>query len=108
VSADVKQFDIVANPFPRSRERQPYLVVLQTDLLLRTLETVVVAPLEIAREGEFAEKLNPKVQVGDQSFALMTQELVAVRKNVLGKAEGSLAHDRDAIIAALDLLFTGF
>jgi len=24
----MKRFDVVANPFPRSRERQPYLVCL--------------------------------------------------------------------------------
>jgi hypothetical protein len=40
------QFDVVANPFPRSRERQPYLVALQSDLLSRNLDTVVVAPLD--------------------------------------------------------------
>jgi hypothetical protein len=31
----MKQFDIVANPFPRSRERQPFLVALQSDLMVR-------------------------------------------------------------------------
>ena len=44
----MKQFDIFANPFPRSRERQPFLVALQSDLLAQSLDTVVVAPLETA------------------------------------------------------------
>ena len=44
----MNQFDVVANPFPRSRERQPFLVALQSDLLTRNLDTVVVAPLEPA------------------------------------------------------------
>ena len=39
---------------------------------------------------------------------LVTQELVTVRRSVLGDARGSIAGARDAIIAALDLLFTGF
>jgi hypothetical protein len=39
---------------------------------------------------------------------LIAQELVAVRKSVLGTVCGSLCHERDHIIAALDLLFTGF
>jgi len=33
----LKQFDIHANPFPRSRDRQPYLASLQSDLLARSL-----------------------------------------------------------------------
>jgi hypothetical protein len=33
---------------------------------------------------------------------------VTVRKSVLGKPRGSIAGARDAVIAALELLFTGF
>ncbi|MBV9968921.1 MAG: CcdB family protein, partial [Xanthobacteraceae bacterium] len=54
------------------------------------------------------ERLNPRVQVDERAFTLIAQEIVTVRKNVLGPARGTLAHERDAIIAALDLLFTGF
>ena len=104
----MKQFDVVANPFPRSRERQPFLVTLQSDLLARSLDTVVVAPLEPAASGTFADRLNPRVEVEGQPFVLVVQELVTVRKRVLGNARGSIAGERDAIIAALDLLFTGF
>jgi toxin CcdB len=104
----MKQFDVVANPFPHSRERQPFLVTLQSDLLTRTLDTVVVAPLEPATSGTFADRLNPRVEVDGQPFVLVAQELVAVRKSVLGDARGSISRERDAIIAALDLLFTGF
>jgi len=104
----VKQFDIVANPFPRSRERQPFLVALQTDLLVRSLDTVVVAPLQPAASGTFADRLNPRVEVDGQPFVLVAQELVTVRKSVLGTPRGSIAGARDAIIATLDLLFTGF
>jgi toxin CcdB len=102
------QFDVVANPFPRSRDRQPFLVTLQSGLLARTLDTVVVAPLEPAATGSFAEKLNPRVAVDGNDFVIITQELVTVRKNVLGPSHGSVMADRDKIIAALDLLFTGF
>jgi len=104
----MKQFDIMANPFPRSRERQPFLVALQSDLLVRSLDTVVVAPLEPAASGTFADRLNPRVDIEGQSFVLMAQELVTVRKSLLGNPRGSVAGARDGIIAALDLLFTGF
>jgi len=104
----MKQFDVVTNPFPRSRERQPFLVALQSDLLVRSLDTVVVAPLEPAASGTFADRLNPRVEVEGQPFVLVTQELVTVRKSVLGNPRGSIASERDAVIGALDLLFTGF
>ena len=104
----MKQFDVMANPFPRSRERQPFLVALQSDLLVQSLDTVVVAPLEPAASGTFADRLNPRVTVEGQPFVLVAQELVTVRKSVLGHPRTSIAGERDAIIAALDLLFTGF
>ena len=104
----MKQFDIIANPFPRSRERQPFLVALQSDLMVRSLDTIVVAPLEPAASGTFVDRLNPRVDVDGRPFVLVAQELVTVRKSVFGNPHGSVAGARDAIIAALDLLCTGF
>ena len=104
----MQQFDVVRNPFPASRERQPFLVALQGDLLARTLDTVVVAPLERAESGSFADRLNPRVIMHGAPFALITQEVVTVRKSALKDSIGSIAAERDKIIAALDLLFTGF
>jgi len=104
----VNQFDVVANPFPRSRERQPFLVALQSDLLTRHLDTLVVAPLERAALSTFADRLNPQVEIDGDAFVLITQEIVTVRKSVLGKTHASIARERDKIIGALDMLFTGF
>jgi len=102
------QFDVVANPFPRSRDRQPFLVTLQSDLLARTLDTVVVAPLEPADAGTYADRLNPRLEIDGKAFVLIAQEIVTVRKSALGASRASVAAERDRIIAALDLLFTGF
>jgi toxin CcdB len=104
----MKQFDVLTNPFPRSRNRQPFLVALQNDLLVRSLDTVVVAPLEPAEVGVFVDRLNPRMEVEGKAFVLVAQEIVTVRKSVLGNPRASIAGERDAIIAALDLLFTGF
>lgn len=104
----MKQFDVADNPFPRSRSRQPFLLILQSDLLAKSLDTVVVAPLEPAAAGTFADRLNPHVDIDGQHYALIAQEIVTIRKSVLGVVRGSAAGARDQIIAALDLLFTGF
>ena len=104
----MRQFDVVANPFPQSRSRQPYLIILQSDLLTQDLRTVVVAPLEPAASGTFADRLNPEIAVDDVTYRLITQELATVRTGALGQAKASVASEHDAIVAALDLLFTGF
>jgi toxin CcdB len=104
----VKQFDILANPFPRSRERQPFLVALQSDLLTRSLDTMVVAPLEPAASSTFADRLNPRVDVDGSAFVVITQEVVTVRRSALGHPRASIAGERDKILSALDMLFTGF
>jgi toxin CcdB len=105
---NINRFDVVANPFPGSRDRQPFLVTLQSNLLARALDTIVVAPLEPKGSATFADQLNPEVDIEGHTFVLIAQEIVTVRKNVLGKSHGSIAKDRDKVIAALDLLFTGF
>jgi hypothetical protein len=46
-------------------------------------------------------------EVGSCRKGMIAQEIVTVRKSVLGEPRGSLAHERDKIIAALDMLFTG-
>ncbi|HSV24053.1 MAG TPA: CcdB family protein [Xanthobacteraceae bacterium] len=73
-----------------------------------------MAPLEVAGSGQFADRLNPAVTIDDRQFVLIAQELVTVRqelvtvrKSVRGAAHGSLGHERDHIIAALDMLFAG-
>jgi type III secretory pathway lipoprotein EscJ len=39
---------------------------------------------------------------------LLTQEIVTVRKSVLGEPRASIAVEREKIMSALDMLFTGF
>lgn len=103
----MSQFDFHANPFRRSRERQPFLVIIQNDFISQRMDTVVVAPLEVIDGVKFDDRLNPAVKVGDHSFVFIAQELLTVRKSELGVPRGSLHRHRDHIIAALDLLFTG-
>ena len=43
----------------------------------------------------------------NKAYVLIAQEIVTVRKSVLGEPHGSIGHERDKIIAALDMVFTG-
>ncbi len=100
------QFDVCRNPNPASRERAPYVLILQSDLL-DPLPTAVVAPLVRLGEFEPIRRLNPAFDIDGESFVLSTAELAGIPRTAIGPALSSLAGERDAVIAALDLLFTG-
>jgi toxin CcdB len=104
----IRQFDVVDNPDPIEAEARPYLLNLQSDLV-HELTSTVVAPLVPKAEMTGARRLNPVVIVEGREFWLATHELFAIDRRMLNKgAVANLTHDRDAIIAALDLIFTGF
>jgi toxin CcdB len=103
----MRQFDIVRNPDPGEAVERPYLVVLQSDLVAG-LRSAVVAPLVARAAMEGASRLNPLITVETCEYWFAVHELFAIDRRVLGEAVGSAAGHRDQIIAALDLLFTGF
>lgn len=101
------QFDVYRNADPETRRWAPYLVVLQDDLL-SDLDTVVVAPLVDAEHfGRPITRLNPLFDVATRRYILSVPELAGISKHDLTEKVTTLLPERDAIIAALDLLFTG-
>jgi toxin CcdB len=101
-----RQFDVVANPDAVEASARPYLVVLQSDLAA-SLNSAVVAPLVPLAAMRGATRLNPVLSVTGQEFWLATHELFAIDRRALRQPVANLAESRYAIIAALDLLFTG-
>jgi toxin CcdB len=102
-----RQFDVVANPDPVEAEYRPYLVVLQSDLV-SGLTSTVVAPLVPREQMKGAHRLNPIVPIEGQEYWLATHELFAVDQRMLRGKVTTLADHREAVIAALDFVFTGF
>ncbi len=51
--------------------------------------------------------VNPVVQFAGESLVVSTQELAGVSRRHLGGVAGTLEAEHDALIHALDLLFTG-
>jgi len=103
------QFDVYRNTNPAARTRIPFLLDVQSDLL-DSLATRVVAPLckpELLK-GKLAERLNPVFEVEGRKLAMLTPELAGVPRKILGERIGNLSGERHSIIAALDLLITGF
>jgi toxin CcdB len=100
------QFDIVENLNPVSRNRYPFLVVLQHDRTA-SLNSVIVAPVTASSLAMAASRLHPAVEIGDEKYVLLVEELAGVRDRAIGSIVGSAEGKRYAIVAALDLLFTG-
>ncbi len=102
------QFDVYRNASAATRARIPYLLDVQSDLL-DPLATRVVVPLckpEVL-SGKPAERLNPAFEIEGRKVLMLTPELAGVARKLLGDRVAGLAHERRAIIAALDLVFTG-
>ncbi len=102
----IRQFDVVANPDAVDAEHRPYLVNLQSDLV-SGLRSTVVAPLIPREQLTGARRLNPLVRIEDREYWLATHELFAIERRMLGTTVATIAVERDAVIAALDLVFTG-
>lgn len=101
------QFDVYLNTNPSTRQNIPYLLDLQTDLL-DMLKTRVVVPLELCSQAKAAQQLTPVFEIENNKVLMSTPELAGIHIKYLGDYVCSLANKRQEIIAALDLLFTGF
>ncbi len=85
------------------------LVDVQSDLL-DDLRTRVVIPL--TKTASLAKKpvsqLAPLVRFEDEAYVLLTPQLAGIAVSDLGTPVGTLAGQRDILVAALDFLFMGF
>lgn len=100
------QFDVHVNP-AASSDHAPFLLDVQADLLA-VLETRVVVPLVRATVfGRRASRLHPAFDVAGEQVVMATHLLAAIRRAGLGVRVGSLAEQREDVIAAVDVLLAG-
>jgi hypothetical protein len=102
----VQQFDIIENNNPTARSRYPFLVVLQHNRVA-SAATTIVAPLTTPNSSLASSQLHPMIHVAGRGYLLVTEELAAVHNRLLGRIVGSAESQRYAVIAAIDLCFTG-
>jgi toxin CcdB len=102
------QFTVYKNKNPRSKTTYPLLVDAQADLL-NELQTRLVIPLTKAPTltKKPIARLTPAIDIDGERYLLMTPQLAGIARSELGAAVGSVTDQRNAIIAALDLLITG-
>ena len=102
------QFTVYRNRNPQTRSSIPFLLNVQCNLL-GELNTRVVIPMYLRKSLKTASmtQLTPEVTFAGKKLVLMTPQLAGIAVKDLGDAAGNLGANRDSIIAALDLLFTG-
>ena len=103
------QFAVHRNRNDATRARFPLLLDVQSDLLeaLGTRVVIPLAPASATIKRSAMQSLNPVCTVDGKSYVLMTPQLAGISAKELGLVIADLSHDRPAILAALDLLFTG-
>ncbi len=87
--------------------RIPYLLDVQANLL-SDLPTRVVVPLIRAEAfGKPATRLHPRFTIAGKRLIMATHLVAAVRRPALGKVVTSLLDQRDIVISAIDVLWSG-
>ena len=101
-------YDVFRNENTQSNKRFPYFLAVQSDLL-DPLSTCVIVPLGRAAivSGRPTQTLTPTLDIDGETMVMYTPEIAAVYVNVLRKRVCNVAQQRDAIMRALDFLFSG-
>jgi len=105
----VAQFSVYRNKNPRTKAVFPFLLDVQSDLL-EPLGTRVVVPLTKAPglTKKPVSHLTPEISFNGDRYVLMTPQLAGISRADIGPLAGTLADERQTILAALDFLLTGF
>ena len=104
----MSQFALYQNPNPATQAAYPLLLDVQSDLIA-DLNTRVVVPLcpVSAMKGKLIKNLTPVFEIDGQQYVMLTPQLAGTSKKQVGAKVADLAHHRETILAALDLLITG-
>jgi toxin CcdB len=105
----VPQFSVYRNKNSRTKGSFPLLVDVQSDLL-EPLNTRVVIPMTKvpALTRKPISHLTPEVSFDGDRYLLMTPQMAGIGRAELGPHAGTLAEERQTILAAIDFLLTGF
>lgn len=85
-----------------------YVINCQSDFLNHYDTRLVVPLLPLGKGPVVAKRFNPVFEVKDRQLVMYTQYAAALQLRRLGAAVSSLKSKRDEIVAAIDMLVTGF
>lgn len=102
----MRQYDICRNPDRATRNRVPYFIVLQADLL-SALATVIVAPVVPKRGAGIIGRLNPLIELDNKKYCVTMQDMAGIPRSRLGPVVANMASRHTEFVTAIDLIFTG-
>ena len=100
-----RQFDVFRNPLRAAKEERPFVVVIQSDRI-GSLGRVCV-PLIAEPFLKPLGRLNPPFTVTGKRCYFHPVEMLTLPVRALQSPIANLESDRDRLIAAIDLVFTG-
>lgn len=102
----IRQFDICPNPLRGGQADRPFVLVVQHPFW-DLLPTRVVLPLIVQVALDFQPRLNPIFEILGQRLHLSPSEPITLPLKRLRAPVKNISADRDRIVAALDLVYTG-
>jgi len=103
------QYSVYVNTSQSSKKLYPYVLDVQSPLL-DALDTRLVIPL--ALKADFMDReikhLTPSVSVKGAEYLVLTPQMAAIHKRHLGEFVQECSANRQAILASIDFLITGF
>ena len=103
----MSQFVAYVNADPASRQLIPYLLDVQSDLIETIGSRVVVPLITNERAGVVMDRLMPRLAVDERQLVMDTAQIMGVPARMLGAQAVDLSHERQAILAAIDMLTHG-
>lgn len=102
------QFDAFPHPVPTLRRFFPFAVNLRSDVVPGD-DRLVIAPLAPRRAlPGIAGRLAPVVRIEGEEYVVIIDRLVSIPARTTQRPVANLATHREALIGAIDLLFSGF
>jgi toxin CcdB len=84
-----------------------FLLDVQADLLSEPHTRVAVPLVRSEAFGRKATRMHPQIAVVGQDVVMATHPIAAVRRQILSDPVSSLRDQRDVVISAIDVLWSG-
>ena len=88
--------------------KQILLLNCQSDYLSHLSTRFVIPLISTGSKPPIATRLNPVFNINASDYVLATNAAATLSLKHMGGVIGSLAHEQDKIIAAIDILVSGF
>ena len=102
----MRQFDVFANPIAALRRQRPYIVLVQS-AAIGPRDRAVFMPLVTAQIVKDVPRLMPQLEVLKQTLWLAPFDPAVAPLRAMGDPVANIAGERDRLLAAIDLVFTG-